>query len=163
MTSQESPPPRLRPWLAILVAFWGIGLFQSYQLTRAQTDHPDIYADIERYRPVREVFGDAPLAGFRTDHEAVRGLQRQRWLVQYAAMPTMLLPAFGDDAAMRMVRNRTTGGRTFHLVYTYRQRRNLRRFDSLLREHVEPLRCTIETVEPVESVVVYRLSGCTHD
>lgn len=160
MIDPEARPARFNPWLALLVLFWVIGLVQSWHMTRVATGHEDIYADVEQYQHLREILGDTMLAGFRTDHENVRALNSRRWRFQYSVMPTQLAPAYNDDAALRMVRGRTRRGETFHLIYEYQRRRSLVAFDREMRRRARTLGCELETFEPLEQVVIYRVYGC---
>jgi hypothetical protein len=161
MTDQSPARPRFGPRLALLAVLVGLGVVQAFQLTRAQTGHEDIYADVGSYVALREVLGNATLAAFRTDDTTVRALNSRRWRAQYSAMPTMLVPAYRDDVALRMARNRTRRGGVFHLVYEYRQRRNWRLFDTEMRRYSAAMGCTLDAFEPLENVVVYRLTGCS--
>ena len=129
-------------------------------MTSSGTDHTDIFADVEQYHVLREILGNARIAAFRTDHANSRAINSTRFRFQYAVMPTMLHAAYTDEAALRMARNRTRRGDTFHVIYQYQQRRNFVAFDTAIREQAVTLGCELAAFEPLDRVTVFRFHGC---
>lgn len=162
MRSTRPGHRRFGPWAVLLLAMWAIGLMQSVQMTRANTDHADIFADVEQYGGLREILGDASLAAFRTDRASNRATSNRRWRFQYAAMPTILQSAFNDEAVFRMASNEITRSGSFHVVYEYRRRRSHLAFGRAVREYAESVGCHMTTFDPAPQVAVYRLHGCRH-